>query len=120
MFRAGGQSLTRGMKATVYWRLSRTREPKRSYPPKANRRDPWEYDRELYRQRNLIERAFNKLKHWRRIATRYDRRSLYFLSTLYLISSVIWGPNSPQFPSPRSLRDFCNCLPGPQGSASLP
>ena len=60
-------------------------------PPKSNRRAPWEYDRELYRERNLIERAFNKLKHWRRIATRYDRRSLYFLSTLYLVSSVIWG-----------------------------
>ena len=50
-------------------------------PPQSNRRDPWEYDRELYRERNLIERAFNKLKQWRRIATRYDRRSLYFLSS---------------------------------------
>ena len=48
-------------------------------PPKSNRRDPWEYDRELYRERNLIERAFNKLKQWR-LATRYDRKSLYFLS----------------------------------------
>ena len=44
-------------------------------PPKSNRREPWEYDRELYKQRNLIERAFNKLKQWRRIATRYDRKS---------------------------------------------
>ena len=60
-------------------------------PPKSNRRDPWEYDRELYRQWNLIERAFNKLKHWRRIATWYDRWSIYFLSALYLVSSVIWG-----------------------------
>ena len=60
-------------------------------PPKSNRRDPWEYDRELYRERNLIERAFNKLKHWRRIATRYDRRSICFLSALYLVASVIWG-----------------------------
>ena len=60
-------------------------------PPKSNRKDPWEYDRELYRERNLIERAFNKLKHWRRIATRYDRRSVYFLSALYLVSSVVWG-----------------------------
>ena len=64
-------------------------------PPKSNRRDPpegpWEYDRELYRERNLIERAFNKLKQWRRIATRYDRRSLYFLSALHLVASVIWG-----------------------------
>ena len=60
-------------------------------PPKSNRREPWEYDRELYMQRNLIERAFNKLKQWRRIATRYDRRRLYLLSALYLVSSVIWG-----------------------------
>ena len=44
-------------------------------PPKSNRRDPWEYDRELYRQRNPIELAFNKFKHWRRIATRYDPRA---------------------------------------------
>ena len=51
----------------------------------------WEYDRELYRERNLIERAFNKLKQWRRIATRYDRKSLYFLSALHLVASVIWG-----------------------------
>ena len=60
-------------------------------PPKANRKEPWEYDRELYRRRNLIERAFNKLKHCRRNATRYDRRSICFLSALYLVSSVIWG-----------------------------
>ena len=60
-------------------------------PPKSNRKEPWEYDKGLYRERNLIERAFNKLKHWRRIATRYDRRSIYFLSALYLVSSVIWG-----------------------------
>ena len=60
-------------------------------PPKSNRRDPWEYDRDLYKQRNLIERAFNKLKQWRRIATRYDRKSLYFLAALHLVASVIWG-----------------------------
>ena len=51
-------------------------------PPKANRKETWEYDRELYRQRNLIERAFNKLKHWRRIATRYDLRQLLSIGAL--------------------------------------
>lgn len=60
-------------------------------PPKSNRKHPQEYDRELYKQRNLIERAFNKLKHWRRIATRYDRRSLYFLAALHLASAVTWS-----------------------------
>ena len=60
-------------------------------PPKSNRKILREYDRELYKQRNLIERVFNKLKHWRRIATRYDRRSLYFLATLHLASAVNWS-----------------------------
>lgn len=60
-------------------------------PPKSNRKTPQEYDRELYKRRNLIERAFNKLKHWRRIATRYDRRSLYFLAALHLAAAVIWS-----------------------------
>ncbi len=60
-------------------------------PPKSNRKDPQEYDREVYKRRNLIERAFNRLKHWRRIATRYDRRSLYFLAALHLAAAVIWS-----------------------------
>ena len=60
-------------------------------PPKSNRRDPWQYDRELYRERNLIERAFNKLMQWRRLATRYDQRSLYFLSAFYLVAAIVWG-----------------------------
>ena len=60
-------------------------------PPKSNRRVPRAYDREVYKERNLIERAFNKLKHWRRIATRYDRRSLYFLATLQLAAAITWG-----------------------------
>jgi len=60
-------------------------------PPRSNRKNPQEYDREVYKRRNLIERAFNRLKHWRRIATRYDRRSLYFLAALHLAAAVIWS-----------------------------
>jgi transposase len=60
-------------------------------PPKVNRKVQREYDRELYRQRNLIERAFNRLKQWRRIATRYDRRSSYFLAALHLAAAVTWS-----------------------------
>lgn len=44
----------------------------------------------LYRYRNLVERFFNKLKHFRRIATRYDRRAIHFLAALYLASAMIW------------------------------
>jgi transposase len=42
-------------------------------PAKSNRREPIAHDREKYRWRNLVERLFNKLKNWRRIATRYDK-----------------------------------------------
>ena len=42
-------------------------------PARANRRTPRDYDKALYRERNLIERFFNKLKQFRRVATRYDK-----------------------------------------------
>ena len=60
-------------------------------PPKSNRRVIRTHDKEVCKQRNLIERAFNKLKNWRRIATRYDRRSLYFMAGLQLASAVTWS-----------------------------
>jgi len=59
-------------------------------PPRSNRKAQREYDRELYKERNLIERAFNKLKRFRRLATRYDRKALYFESFLYLAASLLW------------------------------
>ena len=42
-------------------------------PPKRNRVDPWEYDLELYRRRNEVERLFRRLKAFRRVFTRYDK-----------------------------------------------
>lgn len=60
-------------------------------PPTSNRKVQREYDLELYKLRNLIERAFNRLKQWRRIATRYDRRSLYFLAALHLAAAISWS-----------------------------
>jgi transposase len=48
------------------------------------------YDTDLYKTRNRIERCFNKLKHFRRIATRFDRRDIHFMAFLYLASFLIW------------------------------
>lgn len=48
------------------------------------------HDPVAYKLRNRIERFFNKLKHFRRIATRYDRRAIYFLAALHLASTMIW------------------------------
>lgn len=48
-------------------------------PPKSNRKEPRDYDRDLYIARHLIENFFAKLKQYRAIATRYDKRSANFL-----------------------------------------
>ena len=48
------------------------------------------HDAVLYRERNHIERCFNKLKHFRRLATRYDRRACHFLAFLCLAASMLW------------------------------
>lgn len=61
-------------------------------PSKSNRKDPDPYDREAYKQRNLIERMFNKLKNWRRIATRYDKTASSFLAFISLVSAKMWLP----------------------------
>ena len=44
----------------------------------------------LYRQRNLIERCFNKLKHFRRIATRFEKLARNYLAAVLLASTRLW------------------------------
>src|SRR5271169_610092 len=58
-------------------------------PPKANRKINRECDFALYRERNLIERFFNKIKHYRAIATRYDKLARNFLAAVQLVSAII-------------------------------
>ena len=48
------------------------------------------HDIEAYRARNRIERCFSKLKHFRRFATRYDRRAIHFLGFVPLAATMIW------------------------------
>jgi len=55
-------------------------------PSQSNVRQVRTVDPELYRQRNLVERFFNKIKHIRRIATRYDKLARNFLSAIALAS----------------------------------
>jgi transposase len=59
-------------------------------PPKSNRKDDIPYSKRLYKKRNLIERCFNKLKQFRRIATRYDRLPENFLAMIKLASARLW------------------------------
>lgn len=48
------------------------------------------YDEEVYKERNLVERFFNKIKHFRRIATRYEKTALSFSAMLALVGVMIW------------------------------
>jgi transposase len=59
-------------------------------PPKANRKEQREYDKELYKARHLIENFFAKLKLFRAIATRYDKTARNFLAAIHLAASTIW------------------------------
>src|SRR5712664_1019753 len=58
-------------------------------PPKSNRKTKRDCDFALYRERNLIERFFNKIKHFRAIATRYDKLAQNFLAAVQLVSAII-------------------------------
>jgi transposase len=53
-------------------------------PPKSNRKNPWEYDRILYKQRNQVVRCFRRIKRYRRVFTRYDKLDIMFLSFIFL------------------------------------
>ena len=59
-------------------------------PSKSNRIAPREYDKDLYKARHLIENFFAKLKQYRGIATRYDKRAVNFLGAIYLAAAAIW------------------------------
>jgi transposase len=61
-------------------------------PAKTNRRTPIPHDRAKYKWRNLIERLFNKLKNWRRVATRYDKTHESYLGFVTLASIKLWIP----------------------------
>jgi len=59
-------------------------------PPKSNRKIQREYDTELYKERNHVERLFNKLKHFRRVATRYDKTATAFLAFVHIAAIYLW------------------------------
>src|SRR5882757_2639404 len=59
-------------------------------PPKSNRRDPICFSPHLYRDRNRIERFFNRIKQCRRVATRYDKLAANYLAFIQLASIRLW------------------------------
>lgn len=66
------------------------RGAKANVKPMPNRLMARRFNRRLYRKRNLVERFFNKIKHYRAVATRYDKRDDNFLAGIKLASIRIW------------------------------
>ncbi len=57
-------------------------------PPKVTRLNPWEYDRELYKRRNEVERLFLRLKGFRRIFSRFDKLDVIFTAYIHFALAV--------------------------------
>ena len=73
------------------WLAARGTEP--VIPPRSNRKVQYGYDRALYKERNLVERLFCRLKDFKRIALRYDRHAHTFLSAITLAAIVAFWIN---------------------------
>ena len=58
-------------------------------PPRSNRKEQRDYDRHLYKERNLIERFINRVKQCRRIATRYEKTARNYLAFWQLASIMV-------------------------------
>jgi len=58
-------------------------------PPKQNRLEQRVYDRDLYKERNQVERFMNRLKQFRRVATRYEKTARNYLGFIHLASIMI-------------------------------
>ena len=59
-------------------------------PPRSNRKELRVYDTHLYKDRNLIERFFARIKHFRRIATRYEKLARSYMAFLHLVCTFVW------------------------------
>ena len=80
----------RGYDADWIRALVRQRGAWANIPPKRNRTEALCFSPHLYRGRNLVERFFNKIKHCRRIATRYDKLAANYLAFVQLASIRLW------------------------------
>ena len=59
-------------------------------PPRSNRKEQREYDKHLYKERHLVECFINKIKHYRRVFTRFEKLSKSYLGFLSFVSALVW------------------------------
>jgi transposase len=88
----------RGYGKGLYRRMLRARSIPHTIPERAAHRErrakrvgrPLLFDADLYAKRNVVERCVNRLKQWRAIATRYDKRALNYRAMVLIASLMIW------------------------------
>ena len=80
----------KGYDANALREAVRERKAWANIPPKANRRDPICFSKHLYKARNLVERFFNRIKQFRRIATHYDKLAENSLAAVNLAAVRVW------------------------------
>lgn len=59
-------------------------------PPRRNRQNQRDYDRDLYRERHLVEIFFNRMKQYRRVATRYEKTATNYLAMVLIACIRVW------------------------------
>ena len=70
--------------------LIKAKRAKAVIPSNRTRKKRIRHDKAIYKMRNQIERCINRLKHFRRFATRYDRRASRFLAFIHLACAMQW------------------------------
>jgi transposase len=58
-------------------------------PMRSHRKEQREYDKDMYKSRNTVERFINRLKQFRRIATRYEKLAITYLALLHIVAAYI-------------------------------
>ena len=59
-------------------------------PSRRGRKNPRKHDEEKYKERNVIERLFGRLKHYRSLATRYEKLAINYMSMVYFAAIFMW------------------------------
>jgi transposase len=83
-------TLTKGYDSDPLIKAVTAKGIKAVIPPKKNRRAQRQYDQHLYRERHLIECFINKLKHYRRVFSRFEKLSKNYLGFLSFVSALVW------------------------------
>jgi transposase len=86
----GDKGGDKGYDADSFINSLEVRAIKAVIPPKSNRKVKRACDFALYAERNLVERFFNAIKHYRGIATRYEKTARNFLAGLHLVCALAW------------------------------